>query len=87
MGNAGRTSLPMLLRRFLAHEGYEPTVVINVTDVNDKIYDAARAEGVPSSEHVAEMIRLYSGRHRRGSASGGPTPSRSRRRRSPRSSR
>ena len=49
----------MLLRRFLVHEGYEPTVVINVTDVNDKIYDAARAEGVSSTEHVAEMIRLY----------------------------
>ena len=37
----------MLLRRFLAHEGYEPTLVINVTDVNDKIYDAAREAGVP----------------------------------------
>ncbi len=49
----------MLFRRFLAHEGYEPTVVINITDVNDKIYDAARAEGVPSTEHVEEMIRLY----------------------------
>ncbi len=59
VGNARPYVLPMLLRRFLAHEGYEPAVVINVTDVNDKIYDAARAEGVSSSEHVAEMIRLY----------------------------
>ena len=26
------------------------TLVENVTDVNDKIYDAARARGVPSEE-------------------------------------
>ena len=40
----------MLLRRFLAHEGYEPKLVINVTDVNDKIYDAAAAAGESSDE-------------------------------------
>ncbi len=49
----------MLLRRFLAHEGYEPAVVINVTDVNDKIYDAARGEGIPSVEHAERMTELY----------------------------
>ena len=43
VGNARAFVVPMLLRRFLAHEGFDPTVVINVTDVNDKIYDAARA--------------------------------------------
>ncbi len=59
VGNARPYVLPMLLRRFLAHEGYDPTVVINVTDVNDKIYDAARAAGLSSTEHVGEMIRLY----------------------------
>jgi cysteinyl-tRNA synthetase len=59
VGNARPYVLPMLFSRFLAHEGYEPTVVINLTDINDKIYDAARAEGIPSPEHVDEMIRLY----------------------------
>jgi cysteinyl-tRNA synthetase len=59
VGNARPYVLPMLLGRFLVHEGYDPTVVINVTDVNDKIYDAARAEGVSSTEHVTEMIRDY----------------------------
>ena len=34
-----------LLKRFLEHEGYEVTLVENVTDVNDKIYDAARERG------------------------------------------
>ena len=34
-----------LLKRFLEHEGYEVTLVENVTDINDKIYVAARAAG------------------------------------------
>ena len=49
----------MLLGRLLEHLGYETTVVMNVTDVNDKIYDAAKELGVPSAEHAAEMTRLY----------------------------
>jgi cysteinyl-tRNA synthetase len=35
------------------------TLVVNVTDVNDKIYDAARSQGRPSSELAAEMTALY----------------------------
>ena len=35
------------------------TLVVNVTDVNDKIYDAARAQGRPSAELAAEMTELY----------------------------
>ena len=45
IGNARPFVVFSLLRRFLRSEGYEATLVINVTDVNDKIYDAARAEG------------------------------------------
>jgi cysteinyl-tRNA synthetase len=59
VGNARPFVIFMLLRRFLAHEGYRPSLVINVTDVNDKIYDAARERGVPSAEHAAEMTRRY----------------------------
>jgi cysteinyl-tRNA synthetase len=59
VGNARPYVIPMLLSRFLAHEGYEPTVVINLTDVNDKIYDAAREAGVPSAEHAERMIGAY----------------------------
>ncbi|MDX6581391.1 MAG: cysteinyl-tRNA synthetase [Solirubrobacterales bacterium] len=59
VGNARPYVIPTLLARFLAHEGYEPTVVINLTDVNDKIYDAAREAGVPSAEHAAAMIAAY----------------------------
>jgi cysteinyl-tRNA synthetase len=48
-----------LFKRFLEHEGYEVTLVVNVTDVNDKIYDAARAAGRPSAELAAEMTEHY----------------------------
>jgi cysteinyl-tRNA synthetase len=59
VGNARPFVIPTLLSRFLDHEGYRPTLVVNVTDINDKIYDAAREAGVGSAEHAAEMTRLY----------------------------
>ena len=59
VGNARAYVVPMLLRRYLEREGYEPTLVINVTDVNDKIYAAAREAGVPSGDHALEMTRVY----------------------------
>jgi cysteinyl-tRNA synthetase len=59
VGNARPYAVFMLLRRFLAAQGLDPTLVINVTDINDKIYAAAREAGVPSSEYAAEMTRLY----------------------------
>jgi cysteinyl-tRNA synthetase len=59
VGNARPFVIPMLLRRFLAAEGYEPRLAINVTDINDKIYVAAREAGVGSADHAAEMTRRY----------------------------
>ena len=59
VGNARPFVVFMLLRRLLAHLGYEATLVINVTDINDKIYAAASVAGVPSAELAAEMTRLY----------------------------
>ncbi len=53
VGNARPFVVFSLLKRFLEHEGLETTLVINVTDVNDKIYDAARARGVPSERSRA----------------------------------
>jgi cysteinyl-tRNA synthetase len=41
VGNARPFVLSMWLRRWLERSGYEVTLVENVTDVNDKIYDAA----------------------------------------------
>ncbi len=59
IGNARPFVVFSLLKRFLEHEGYGVDLVINVTDVNDKIYDAARAQDRPSAELAAEMTELY----------------------------
>ena len=59
VGNARPFVVFSLLKRFLEHEGYEVTFVANITDVNDKIYDAARAAHVPSAELAAEMSAAY----------------------------
>ncbi len=59
VGNARPFVVFSQLARFLAHEGYDPTLVINVTDVNDKIYAAAAAAGVPSAPLAEEMTAHY----------------------------
>jgi cysteinyl-tRNA synthetase len=59
VGNARPFVIPILLRRLLRRLGYEPRLVINVTDINDKIYDAARKAGVPSDALAREMTRAY----------------------------
>src|ERR1700745_3589866 len=41
VGNAIPFVLPMWLRRWLRSRGYDVTLVHNITDVNDKIYEAA----------------------------------------------
>ncbi len=59
VGNARPYIVFSLLQRFLEHEGYPTTFVVNVTDVNDKIYDAARDRGVPSDQLAREMTDAY----------------------------
>ncbi len=59
IGNARPFVIFSLLKRFLEHDGRSVTLVVNVTDVNDKIYDAARAQNRPSAELAAEMTARY----------------------------
>jgi cysteinyl-tRNA synthetase len=59
VGNARPYLVFALLKRFLEHEGKEVTLVENVTDVNDKIYDAARERGIPSERLAKEMTEAY----------------------------
>jgi cysteinyl-tRNA synthetase len=59
VGNARPFVVFMLLKRFLVHEGYDVTLVSNITDVNDKIYAAAREKGVASDELAREMTDAY----------------------------
>jgi cysteinyl-tRNA synthetase len=59
VGNARPFVVFSQLKRFLEHEGYDVTLVANVTDINDKIYDAARAAGRGSAELAREMAAHY----------------------------
>ncbi len=59
VGNARPFVVYSLLKRFLEHEGHDVTLVINITDVNDKIYDAAGPLGVASADLAAEMAAAY----------------------------
>jgi cysteinyl-tRNA synthetase len=59
VGNARPFVIFSLLKRFLQHEGYEVTLVVNITDVNDKIYEASKAQQRPSAQLAQEMIAYY----------------------------
>jgi cysteinyl-tRNA synthetase len=59
VGNARPFVLFALLKRFLEHEGYDVTLVENITDINDKIYVAAREAGVRSDQLARQMADAY----------------------------
>src|SRR3954452_11936625 len=59
VGNARPFVVFTFLKRFLEHEGLEATLVANVTDINDKIYVAARERGVASGDLAREMTDAY----------------------------
>jgi cysteinyl-tRNA synthetase len=59
VGNARPYIVFSLLKRFLDREGYDTSLVVNITDVNDKIYDAAHERGVQSAELAREMTAGY----------------------------
>ncbi|HEX3734302.1 MAG TPA: cysteine--tRNA ligase [Solirubrobacterales bacterium] len=59
IGNARPFVVFSLFARFLRSEGYRARLVVNVTDINDKIYIAAGGAGEPSGEFAARMARAY----------------------------
>jgi cysteinyl-tRNA synthetase len=59
IGNARPFVVFSLFARFLRSEGFRPKLVVNVTDINDKIYVAAREADTGSSEFAAEMTAAY----------------------------
>ncbi len=59
IGNARPFVVFSLLARFLRSEGYGPKLVVNVTDINDKIYAAAREAGEGSAAFAEKMTRAY----------------------------
>ena len=56
VGNAVPFVIAMWLRSWLRETGYETKLVINITDINDKIYDAAPGE---SARLAADATRWY----------------------------
>jgi cysteinyl-tRNA synthetase len=56
VGNARPFVVSMWLRRWLAEQGYDVTLVENITDVNDKIYNAAPGA---SAKLAADAARWY----------------------------
>jgi len=59
IGNARPFVIFSLLARFLREEGYPARLVINITDINDKIYDAAREAGERSDRFAERMTAAY----------------------------
>ncbi len=59
IGNARPFVVFSLLARFLRSEGYRAKLVVNVTDINDKIYEAAKAVSEPSEEFAGRMTAAY----------------------------
>jgi cysteinyl-tRNA synthetase len=59
VGNARPFIVFSQLKRFLEHEGFGVTFVANITDINDKIYDAARQAGQDSSALASAMAAAY----------------------------
>ncbi|HEY5052384.1 MAG TPA: cysteine--tRNA ligase, partial [Solirubrobacterales bacterium] len=59
IGNARPFVVFSLLARFLRSEGYKVRLVVNVTDINDKIYVAAGEAGEGSQEFADRMRDAY----------------------------
>jgi len=59
VGNARPFIVSMWLQRWLKLSGYQARLVLNVTDINDKIYDAARAQGIGSAELARRATQWY----------------------------
>jgi len=61
IGNARPFVVGMWLRAWLRAEGYEVTLVHNITDVNDKIYDAAPGASAALAEQATEWYLTDAG--------------------------
>jgi cysteinyl-tRNA synthetase len=67
VGNAVPFVIPLWLKRWLELTGYETKLAINITDINDKIYDAAPGESArlaqeATSWYLEDTDRLGLGR-------------------------
>jgi cysteinyl-tRNA synthetase len=59
VGNSRPFVLAMWLKRWLEHKGHEVTLVHNITDVDDKVYEEAARLGKGSRELAAEATQWF----------------------------
>jgi cysteinyl-tRNA synthetase len=59
LGNARPYVLSIWLKQWLEQQGYEVMLAENITDINDKIYEAATREGIRSDELAERATRWY----------------------------
>jgi cysteinyl-tRNA synthetase len=59
IGNARPYIVFLWMKRWLVGRGYDVRLVENITDVNDKIYEAAAREGIGSAELAENATRWY----------------------------
>ena len=59
IGNARPFVVSMWIRQWLAERGYEVKLVENITDINDKIYEAAARQRMGSAELAEQAAQWY----------------------------
>ncbi|HEX2293827.1 MAG TPA: cysteine--tRNA ligase [Actinomycetota bacterium] len=59
IGNARTMVWFDAIRRYLAYRGYEVTYVMNYTDVDDKIIERAKAEGIPPDGITTKYTKAF----------------------------
>ncbi len=52
------------IKRYLVYNGYQVTLVVNITDVDDKLINESKARGMPMSALADEMTADYHGQPR-----------------------
>ena len=59
VGNARPFVLGLWLKRWLESRGRSVKLVSNITDVDDRVYEASASQGIPSRELAARATRWY----------------------------
>ena len=59
IGNARPFVVSMWMRQWLSERGYEVKLVENITDINDKIYEAAARQNMRSAELAEQAAQWY----------------------------
>jgi cysteinyl-tRNA synthetase len=59
VGNARPFVLGIWLKRWLESKGHDVKLVANITDVDDRVYEASASQGIPSRELAARATEWY----------------------------